>query len=275
MKQPYYRVAPPAGWPHLQLAEIPPYRDLLFFLVWRGIRLRYQQTVIGIFWVILQPLLTMLIFTLLLGNWIKVPTAGVPYPLFAFAALVPWNFFTHCLTKSTFSLLDDKATISKVYFPRLLLPLAAVLAGFVDLLISFAALLVMLLFYGWTPAIQFLLLPLIMLWAICAALGIGLWLAALNVEYRDISNAVPFLLQIWFFITPVVYPVTVVPSQWQWLLGLNPMTAVIEGFRWSLFGSPVQIPWQHFALSGCSLFLISLGGLYFFRHKEPYFADVI
>lgn len=272
---PVYYIDPPSGWPRLDLYELWGYRDLLYFLIWRDIKIRYKQTVIGIFWAILQPLLTMAVFTVLFGRLVRVPTGEIPYPLFAYSALVPWTYFTHALTKAINSMIEQRAVITKVYFPRLILPIAAVSAAFMDFIVSFIVLLGMIFLYGWIPTAALITIPFFILLAIATALAIGLWLAALNVQYRDISNAMPFLMQIWLFVTPIAYPSSIIPSAWRWLYGLNPMTGVVEGFRWALLGTADQVPFLLLAVSTFAVASLLIGGLYFFRYKENYFADVV
>src|SRR5882724_12637924 len=230
------RIAPPRGLFHLRLAELWAYRELLYFFVWRDVKIRYKQTAIGVLWVVLQPLLTMLVFTLFFGRLAKLPSAGLPYPVFYFAALVPWIYFSSALLATTNVVVDNQRVITKVYFPRLVLPLSTVLSGLVDFAIGFSVLLVFLIFYRMTPTFAALWLPALILLAIATALGVGLWLAALNALYRDVKYVTPFLVQFWMLASPVAYPTSLVPAKWRWLYGLNPMAGVIEGFRWALTG---------------------------------------
>lgn len=268
-------INPPAGWVHLELHELWQYRDLLYFLIWRDIKIRYKQTVIGATWAIIQPLLTMVVFTVLFGRLARVSSEGIPYPIFAYSALVPWTYFTHALNKSIDSIVNQKALITEVYFPRLILPIAAALAGLVDFVIAFLILLILMFYYSLVPTLAIFTLPLFILLVIATSLGIGLWLAALNVEYRDISNAVPFFIQLWLFATPIAYPSNLIPEPWRAFYRLNPMAIVVEGFRWALLGGTSQPPGLILLISSVSVAGLLLGGLYFFRRKEETFADVV
>ena len=212
------------------------YRELLFFLVWRDIKVRYKQTAIGVAWAILQPLLTMVVFSIFFGRLAQVPSDGHPYPIFVYAALLPWQLFAYALTESSNSLVSNQQLISKVYFPRLVVPIAAVIAGLVDFAMAFLVLVAMLLDYRITPGWAIVLLPLFLILATLTALAVGLWLSALNVKYRDVRYTIPFLTQFWLFATPIAYPSSLVPEQWRAFLGLNPMAGVVEGFRWALLG---------------------------------------
>ena len=271
-------IRPTRGWASLRLRDVWQYRELLFFLSWRDIKVRYKQTALGVAWVVLQPLITTLVFTVLFGGLLNVPSGDVPYPVFAFAALVPWNFFAGALIRSSTSLVGSANLITKVYFPRLIVPASAVLSGLVDLAVSFVVLLVLMAWYriALTPAI--LLLPLLILLATATALAFGLWLSALNVQYRDINYLVPFLVQIWMYLTPVIWGASLIPEQYRFLLALNPMSLVVDGFRWAIFGPTVPVfqgsPW----LYGLSLGVMAAtfaGGLAYFRATERTFADVI
>ena len=222
------------GWFSLKINDLWEYRELLYFLIWRDIKVLYKQTVIGVVWVILQPVLTMIIFSIIFGKLAGIPSDGIPYPIFTFAALLPWQFFSNSISHSGNSLISNEQLITKVYFPRLIIPAAAVLSGLLDFAISFIILLVMMFYYDLFPSINILLFPLFMLLTIITALGVSLWLAALNVQYRDIRYTIPFLIQFWLFATPVAYPISIIPEQWRLLYGLNPMTGVVEGFRWIL-----------------------------------------
>ncbi|MBI4786594.1 MAG: ABC transporter permease [Chloroflexi bacterium] len=256
------------------VAEIWRYRELLYFLTWRDIKVRYKQTAIGAAWAVLQPFLTMVVFTVLFGNLIQVSSDGVPYPVFAFAALLPWTFFASALNRASNSLIYDANLISKIYFPRLLLPFAAALSVALDFAIAFVILLAMMLFYGIVPGIAVLTLPLFLLPALATALGCGLWLAALNVKYRDIGYVVPFLTQFWLFITPVAYSSAIIPETWRTLYGLNPMSGVVEGFRWALLGT-ARVPAELYFISTAVVVALLLGGLLYFRRMEDEFADVV
>ncbi len=267
-------IEPPRGWQALDIREIWQYRELLYFLAWRDLRVRYKQTVIGAAWAILQPFLTMVVFSVIFGQLVGVPSDGVPYPIFSYVALLPWTFFAGALNRSSTSLVYDVNLISKVYFPRLILPLASVLSLLVDLGIAFVILLAMMLFYGIIPGLAALMLPLFLLLAFLTAFGIGLWLSALNVKYRDIAYIIPFLSQFWLFMTPVVYPTSIIPGGWQFLYNLNPMVGVVEGFRWALLGQQ-NVSTGLMLLSTVVVLVLFIGGLFFFRRIEHEFADVI
>ncbi len=268
------RIEPPTKFVQLNLKELVSNWDLILILTQREIKIRYKQRLIGGAWVILQPVLTMLIFTVLFGYLMKTPTDGSPYPVFTYVALVPWTFFAHSLTKSTMSLRLNSDLITKVYFPRLALPIASVLAAFVDFVIAFSVLIILMLLYGIVPTTAILYTPLFVLMAIAAAMSVGLWLAAINVEYRDVENMLPFIIQTGLFATPIAYSSDLIPEKWQWLYALNPMTGVVEGFRWALLGKG-EPPGLIFAVSFTMVFLLLIGGLYFFRKREDHFADVI
>ena len=262
----------------LQLAAVWEYRELLFFLVWRDVKVRYKQTALGVAWIVLQPVISTVVFTILFGGLLNVPSGGVPYPLFAMAALVPWNYFAGSLTRSSTSLVASSNLITKVYFPRLIIPLAGIFSGLVDFAVTFLVLVVLMIFYRVTPTWGVLLLPVFLLLAMVTALGFGLWLSALNVRYRDVNYLVPFLVQTWMYLTPVVYGATLIPEQFRFLLGLNPMTLVVVGFRWALLGGAAptsQAPAGILVLSLVVLVAVVAGGLVFFRRTERTFADII
>jgi len=267
-------IEPPHGWAALELRELWLYRELLFFLAWRDIKLRYKQTALGAAWAILQPLLTMVIFSVIFGQLAKLPSDGIPYPIFTYAALLPWQLFSFALTNSSNSLINSQNLISKVYFPRLIIPLASTLAGLMDFAIAFLVLLGLMAYYHITPTMAILYLPLFLILALLSALAVGVWLSALSVEYRDVRYIVPFLTQFWMYATPIAYASSLIPENWRLLYGLNPMTGVVEGFRWALLG--IQT-------SGGSMILVSaavvvvmfISGLYYFRRMENNFADVI
>jgi lipopolysaccharide transport system permease protein len=271
-------IQPTRGLAALQLRAVWEYRELLFFLVWRDIKVRYKQTALGVAWIILQPLLSMVVFSLLFGGLLKVPSGGVPYPIFAYAALLPWNYFAGSLTRSSQSLVGSAHLITKVYFPRLIIPISGVLSGLVDFGVAFVVLIVLMAFYRIVPTAAVLLLPGLLLLAMLTSLGFGLWLAALNVRYRDVQYLVPFLVQIWMYLTPVIYGTTLIPERFRWLLALNPMTGVVEGFRWALLGNRLadaQSPGSLFAVSIAIALVVLAGGAVFFRSTERTFADVI
>jgi homopolymeric O-antigen transport system permease protein len=267
-------IEPPRGWQALDFREIWHYRELLYFLAWRDLRVRYKQTVIGVAWAILQPFLTMVVFSIIFGQLVGVPSDGVPYPIFSFVALLPWTFFAGALNRSSTSLTYDVNLISKVYFPRLILPFASVLSLLVDLGIAFVILIGMMLYYGIVPGLAIFTLPLFLILAFLTAFGVGLWLSALNVKYRDIAYIIPFLSQFWLFMTPVAYPNTIIPGGWKFLYNLNPMAGVVEGFRWALLGQQ-NMPLELMLLSTLVVLVLFIGGLFFFRRIEYEFADVI
>jgi lipopolysaccharide transport system permease protein len=270
---PIFDILPRRGWAELNLRELWEYRELLYILAWRDVKVRYKQTAIGAAWAILQPLLTMALFSVLFGRFAGLPSGGVPYPLFVFAALLPWQLFARALSDSSISLVANQSLISKVYFPRLMIPLSAVLAGLVDFGITLLLLFGIMLFYGIVPTLAILMLPLFLLLAIAAALAVGLWLSALNVQYRDVMYAIPFLAQFWFFATPIAYSSSIVPERWRLLFGLNPMTGVVEGFRWALLGT--EAPSSLLLVSAAVVVVLLVGGLIYFRRMEDSFADVI
>ncbi len=267
-------IEPSRGWVSLKLGELWEYRELLYFLTWREIKVRYKQTALGAAWAIIQPLFTMLVFSLFFGRLAKVPSDGIPYPLFSLAGLIPWTFFANGLSQASNSLVTSANLISKVYFPRLTIPLSAVLSGAIDFAISFALLVGMMALYHRMPPLQCVFLPLFFLLAFVTALGVGLWLSALNVEYRDVRYTVPFLTQFWMFATPIAYPSSLLPERWRLLYGLNPMVGVVEGFRWALIGTSTA-PGPMIAVSTLAAVLILVGGAFYFRRMEKTFADVV
>lgn len=267
-------IRPPQGWSRLELRELWQYRELLFFLIWRDVKVRYKQTALGAAWAILQPVFTMAVFSLFFGKLAKVPSDGIPYPIFTFCALLPWQLFAFALTESSNSLVSNQHLITKVYFPRLVIPIAGVLAGLVDFSISFVVLIGLMLYYGVTPTWAALTLPLFVLFAIVTALAVGLWLSALNVQYRDVRYTLAFITQFWLFVSPVAYPSSLVPGRWRLLYGLNPMAGVVEGFRWALLGKSAA-PGGMMAVSVAAVIALLVGGLYYFRRMETTFADVI
>jgi len=266
------RIEPPRGLFNLRLAELWAYRELLYFFVWRDVKIRYKQTAIGVLWVVLQPLLTMLVFTLFFGRLAKLPSEGLPYPVFYFVALVPWTYFNYALQQATNVVVENQRMITKVYFPRLVLPFSSVLSGLVDFAIGFVVLIGVTLFYGMKPGAPAALLPLFLLLAILTALGVGLWLSALNALYRDVKYVIPFVLQFWMFASPVAYPSSLVPQRWRWIYGLNPMAGVIDGFRWSLTGRG-HAPAASLLVSSAAVLVILFGGLVFFQRMEGTVAD--
>jgi len=267
-------VRPSQGRISLQLFRLWEYRELLFFLAWRDLKVRYKQTVLGVAWAVLQPLATMLAFSIFFGRLAKIPSAGVPYPIFAFCALVPWQMFSFVLTESGNSLLHNQYMLTKIYFPRLIVPVAPVLTALVDFAVAFAMLVAMMVYYGVVPRLTLLLLPLFLVLAVLTALAVGVWLAALTAEYRDVRYTVPFLTQFWMYVTPIAYPRSLVPEKWRILYGLNPMAGVVEGFRWALLGTP-PTPLAALLPSVLIVLLLLFGGLIYFRRLESTFADVI
>ena len=272
--QPLVRISPPSGWLELNLLELWEHRELLYFFVWRDLKVRYKQTAIGAAWAIIQPFMTMVVFSLFFGKLARMPSYGLPHPVFYYSALLPWTYFAGALQGATSAVVDHQHVITRVYFSRLVLPLSAVLSGLVDFAISFVMLLGILLFYGIPPSASLLLLPGFLLLAMLTALGVGLWLSALNALYRDVRYVVPFLVQFWLFASPVAYPSSLVPERWRWLYGLNPMAGVIEGFRWALTGHG-QPPNLLLAASACAVLLVLGGGLVYFQKMEATIADVV
>src|SRR6266436_2921513 len=271
---PVIRIEPSQGWFSLRLWQLLEYQELLYFLAWRDVKVRYKQTVIGVGWAVLQPVITMIVFTAIFGRFAKIPSDGLPYPIFSFSALIPWTYFATALNRSMASVVAESQLISKVYFPRLILPLAGTLAGIVDFSISLIVLLGMMVWYGVDITWWLLTLPAFMLFALLTALAVGLWLSALNVRYRDVGHAVPFLIQIWMFLSPVAYPVSLVPEKWRLLYSLNPMVGVIEGFRWALLGKESP-DFKLIAVSTAVVVALLLGGLVYFKRIERTFADVV
>jgi|SRR5208282_3495387 len=267
-------ITPPSGWVDLNLRELWDYRELLYFFVWRDLKVRYKQTAIGAVWAILQPFLTMVVFSLFFGRLAHMPSNGLPYPIFYYSALLPWIYFAGALQNATNTMVEHQRMITKVYFPRLLLPMAAVTTGLVDFAIGFVVFFGMLLFYGISPGVPILLLPFFLLLAVLTALGVGLWLSALNAIYRDVRYVAPFLIQFWMFASPVAYPSTLVPERWRWLYGLNPMAGVIESFRWCLTGRG-QPPNLLLAASTGMVLVILMGGVAYFQRMEGTIADVV
>jgi lipopolysaccharide transport system permease protein len=271
---PVFRIEPSHGWVSLKMRDLWEYRELLYFLTWRDIKVRYKQTLLGAAWAILQPLLTMVVFSIFFGRLAKIPSDGVPYPIFSFAALVPWTFFVNGLNQASNSLVGSANLIKKVYFPRLAIPVAAVLSGVIDFLLAFLVLLGMMLYYGLLPTVNTLWLPGFLLLALITSLGVGLWLSALNVEFRDVRYTVPFVTQFWLFATPVAYPSSLLAEPWRTLYGLNPMVGVVEGFRWALLGTVTQ-PGAVIVVSSLAALAILVSGAFFFRRMEKTFADVV
>ncbi|HXH20994.1 MAG TPA: ABC transporter permease [Dehalococcoidia bacterium] len=274
MGRPTVVIEPRNGLLRLDLGQLYHYRELLYFLIWRDVKIRYKQTAIGVAWAVIQPLATMALFTLVFGRFAGVPSDGLPYPVFAYAALLPWHYFSQAVTESGRSLVGDANLIRKVYFPRLVIPLAAVIRPLVDFSCSFLVLLVLMAWFGLRPSWPVLMLPALVALAVLAALAVGVWLSALNVRYRDVGHTIPFLTQLWLFASPVAYPVSVVPDSWRLIYSLNPMVGVIEGFRWALLGKASADP----AVLLASLPLLAallITGLIYFRRTEHTFADIV
>jgi lipopolysaccharide transport system permease protein len=267
------RIKPSKGWTSLQLDELWRYRELLYFLTWRDIKVRYKQTVLGAAWAIIQPFFTMVVFSLFFGRLARIPSDGIPYPIFSYAALVPWTFFANGLTQSANSLVGSANLIQKVYFPRLILPIATVFSTAVDFGLAFLVLLGMMLYYGIVPTTNVLWLPLFLLLALVTSLGVGLWLAAMNVQFRDVRYVVPFLVQFWLFATPIAYPSSLLHEPWHTLYGLNPMVGVVEGFRWALLGTQNELG-PMVAISALAALIVLVSGAFYFRRMERTFADI-
>ncbi|HYR76685.1 MAG TPA: ABC transporter permease [Pyrinomonadaceae bacterium] len=271
---PVFFIKPEQGLISLGSRELWEYRELLYFLVWRDIKVRYKQTVLGAAWAIIQPIFMMVVFSLFFGRLARVPSDGIPYPIFVYCALLPWQLFANALTESSNSLVANERLITKVYFPRLLVPASSVLGGLVDFAIAFVVLLLMMAWYGIRPTWAIAALPGFILLAMASALGVGLWFSALNVRYRDVRYTIGFLIQFWLLATPVAYPSSLIPSRWRALYGLNPMAGVVEGFRWALLGKS-EGPGALLTVSVVVVIVILIGGLYYFRRMEAEFADVI
>ncbi len=273
---------PTRGWSALNLGDLWRYRELIYFMIWRDVKVRYKQTALGASWAILQPFITMVVFTLLFGRLAKMPSDGIPYPLFSYTGLLPWGLFTKAIGDAGRSMVTNRSMITKVYFPRLSIPLASVLAGLVDFALAFLVLIGMIVVYNYVPALEYqvvitpaiLTLPLFLLLALVTSLGVGLWLSALNVQYRDVNYILPFLTQFWLFITPIAYPASMIPEKWQLLYSLNPMTGVVEGFRWALLGVK-EAPSPMIAVSSAIAIVLLVSGLFYFRRMERTFADEI
>jgi lipopolysaccharide transport system permease protein len=271
---PLVRITPSEGWVSLKLHELWEYRELLYFLVWRDIKVRYKQTVLGIAWAIIQPFFTMVVFSVFFGRLAKIPSDGVPYPIFSYAALVPWTFFAHGLGHASNSLVGSANLIKKIYFPRLAVPIASVTSGIPDFFVAFTVLLAMMLYYGIVPTVNLLWIPLLLLLALVTSLGVGLWLSAMNVRFRDVRYIVPFLTQLWLFATPVAYPSSLLSEPWRTLYGLNPMVGVVEGFRWALLGTDTA-PGLIIIVSALISLALLVGGAFYFRRLERTFADTV
>ncbi len=266
---------PTKGWATLGLKDLWEYRELLYFLAWRDVKIRYKQTILGGLWAIAQPFLTMVVFSLFFGRLAKMPSDGIPYPIFSYAALVPWTFFSTGITKASNSLVGSSNLLKKVYFPRLAMPIASVIAGLVDLALALLVLVLMMLYFGIIPTMNVLWTPVLTLLALAACLGVSFWLAAMNVQFRDVRYTVPFIVQTWMFATPIAYPSSLIGNPfWQLVYALNPMVGVVEGFRWALLGTQTA-PVAMIAVSGVAALLMLMSGAYYFRRMERVFADVV
>ncbi len=268
------RIEPSKGWVSLQLKELWEYRELLYFLIWRDVKVRYKQTALGAAWAIIQPFFTMIVFSIFFGRLGKIPSDEVPYPIFSFAALVPWTFFSQGLSKASNSLVGSSNLIKKVYFPRLAVPIAAVLSGIIDFVLAFIVLIGMMFYYGIVPTMNVIWLPFLLLLALITSLGVSLWLSALNVRFRDVQHIIPFLTQFWLFATPIAYPSSLLSEPWRTLYGINPMVGVVEGFRWALLGTGTA-PGPIIIISSLVAVSLLMSGTLYFRHFEKTFADVV
>jgi lipopolysaccharide transport system permease protein len=271
---PHIRIEPTKGWVALQLRELWRYRELLYFLTWRDIKVRYKQTVLGATWAVIQPFMTMVVFSLFFGRLAQIPSDGIPYPIFSYAALVPWTFFANGLGQSSNSLVGSSNLIKKVYFPRLAIPIATILSGVIDFVLAFLVLLAMMFFYGIFPTVNVVWLPFFLLLALVTSLGAGLWLSAMNVQFRDVRYVVPFLTQLWLFATPIAYPSSIIPEVWRPLYAVNPMVGVVEGFRWALLGVETR-PGPMVIVSAIAAVGLLVSGAFYFRRMEKTFADVV
>ena len=266
-------IRPPRKWVPVDLHELWNYRELLTSFTMRDIKIRYKQTALGFLWAIIQPLFMMVIFTIIFGGFAKIPSEGIPYPLFSFAALLPWMLFSEGLTRSTMSMVANANIMTKVYFPRLIMPISGILSPLVDFAVSISILVLMMAYYGFVPTINIVFLPVFILLALATSLGIGLWLSALNVKYRDFQYTVPFIIQLWMYASPVVYPASMIPESIRPLYGLNPMAGVIEGFRWALLGT--EIPGSMIFVSVGVVAVLLVSGMFYFRRMEQYYADIV
>ncbi len=273
-RTPLVHIEPSKGWVSLKLRELWEYRELLYFLIWRDVKVRYKQTILGAGWAIIQPFFTMVVFSLFFGRLAQIPSDGIPYPIFSYAALVPWTFFANGLSQASNSLVGHANLIKKVYFPRLTMPIAKVLAGGVDFVLAFIVLLGMMLAYGIVPTVNVLWLPFFLLLALVTSLGVGLWLSAMNVQFRDVAYIIPFITQFWLFATPIAYPSSLLSEPWRTLYGINPMVGVVEGFRWALLGTNTA-PGPIILMSSVVSVGVLVSGAFYFRRMEKSFADVV
>jgi lipopolysaccharide transport system permease protein len=267
-------IKPRGRWASLKLGELWRYRELLYFFIWRDLKVRYKQTILGASWAILQPFLTMVVFSIFFGRLAQVPSDDLPYPVFAYSALVPWTFFANGLTQASNSIVSNAGMVKKIYFPRLTLPIATVMAGLVDFALALAVLIGMMFFYQLVPTVNIVWLPLLLLLALITSLGVSLWFAAFNVRFRDVRHVVPFLVQFWLFTTPIAYPSSLVPEQWRLIYSLNPMVGVVEGFRWALLDTDTS-PGPIIIVSSLVAVCLLVGGIIYFRRMESSFADIV
>jgi lipopolysaccharide transport system permease protein len=267
-------IKPRGRWASLKLGELWRYRELLYFFIWRDLKVRYKQTILGASWAILQPFLTMVVFSIFFGRLAQVPSDDLPYPVFAYSALVPWTFFANGLTQASNSIVSNSGMVKKIYFPRLTLPVATVMAGLVDFALALAVLIGMMFFYQLVPTVNIVWLPLLLLLALITSLGVSLWFAAFNVRFRDVRHIIPFLVQFWLFMTPIAYPSSLVPEQWRLVYSLNPMVGVVEGFRWALLGTDTS-PGPIIIVSSLVAVCLLVGGIIYFRRMESSFADIV
>ena len=271
---PVIRIEPSRGWVSLKLNELWDYRELLYFLIWRDVKVRYKQTLLGVGWAVIQPFFTMVVFSLFFGKLARMPSDGVPYPIFTFTALVPWTFFANGLNQASNSLVGSANLITKVYFPRLAIPIAAVLVGVVDFIFAFIILIAMMLYFGIVPTVNICWLPLLLVLVSVISLGVSLWFSAFNVKYRDVRYVIPFLTQFWLFATPIAYPSSLLSQPWRTLYGINPMVGVVEGFRWALLGAKTA-PGPILIVSSAVALLVLISGAFYFRSTEKNFADIV
>jgi len=273
---PVLRIEPSSGWVALQLRELWEYRELLYFLTWRDIKVRYKQSILGAAWAIIQPFMAMVVFTIFFGKLANLGPAGIPYPIWNYAAMVPWTYFAFGLAQSSNSLVGSSALLKKIYFPRLVVPIASTLSGLVDFTIAMLVLIPLMIVYGYWPTVNVIWLPAFIILAFISALGVGLWLSALNVQFRDVKHTIPFMVQIWFFLTPVVYSASdkITDPVWLSIYSLNPMVGVVEGFRWALLGLDTK-PGPIILVSALGSLVVFTGGLFYFRRMEKTFADVV
>jgi len=265
---------PPHSWFNLHLNELWEFRELLYFLVWRDIKVRYKQTVLGATWAIIQPLFTMIIFSVIFGKFAKLPSDGIPYPVFSYTALLPWQLFSKALSDASGSLVNNQQFVTKIYFPRIFLPASSILSGVVDFMVALLVLFVMMWFYNIPVTLNILILPLLILFVLMTSMAVAMWLASINVKYRDVKYILPFLTQVWMYATPVAYSITLIPEEWRNLYALNPMVGVVEGFRWALLGQQTAVG----PLIGVSIFIVIflfVGGLIYFQRMELTFSDII